>query len=223
MLAAKSSQSGLRRHWQFNIDRSEAHQTADCGNAKDLANFLELRDSLQIWLQARMRPSRSNQGRLPSTTIPTSHPSLAAGSAACLGNHAPLTPNITELTQIICRVSAEHGQASDELLPLVYGEFRKLASARMANERVDHTLQSTKELAKAFESNEKGDRRHFSTAVVRGDIEHDQALAKLDTLRWLRRISFHLWRVTRHLNHAQFESEQTSESTSSSAETDPQA
>src|SRR3954463_12376697 len=33
--------------------------------------------------------------------------------------------------------------AASELLPLVYGELRKLAAARMANEGASHTLQPT--------------------------------------------------------------------------------
>src|ERR1019366_1847473 len=41
--------------------------------------------------------------------------------------------------------SIEHGdpKAADELLPLVYGELRKLAAARMANEAPNQTLQPT--------------------------------------------------------------------------------
>ena len=34
-------------------------------------------------------------------------------------------------------------QAADELLPLVYGELRKLAAVRMTNEAAGHTLQPT--------------------------------------------------------------------------------
>ena len=41
--------------------------------------------------------------------------------------------------------SIEHGgaQAADQLLPLVYGELRRLAAHRMANEAAGHTLQPT--------------------------------------------------------------------------------
>jgi len=34
-------------------------------------------------------------------------------------------------------------QASEDLLPLVYEELRRLAAARMANERADHTMSAT--------------------------------------------------------------------------------
>jgi RNA polymerase sigma factor (TIGR02999 family) len=40
--------------------------------------------------------------------------------------------------------------ASEELLPLVYDELRKLAAARMANERPDHTLQATALVHEAY-------------------------------------------------------------------------
>lgn len=41
-------------------------------------------------------------------------------------------------------------QASDELLPLVYEELRKLAAARMVSERPDHTLQATALVHEAY-------------------------------------------------------------------------
>jgi RNA polymerase sigma factor (TIGR02999 family) len=50
---------------------------------------------------------------------------------------------VHELTVILNRVSGGDPTAADELLPLVYGELRKLASARMAGERAGHTLQAT--------------------------------------------------------------------------------
>src|SRR5476651_1662985 len=50
---------------------------------------------------------------------------------------------VHELTVILNRVSGGDPTAADELLPLVYGELRKLAPARMAGERAGHTLQAT--------------------------------------------------------------------------------
>ena len=67
--------------------------------------------------------------------------------------------------------------------------------------------QSARKLVKSFERNRERDRRLLSQSVVRGDIDHEEAIERLDTLRWLRRISFHLWRITRHLRHAQFDHE----------------
>src|SRR5262249_19562810 len=50
---------------------------------------------------------------------------------------------LSDFTQILERV--EHGdpKAAEELLPLVYGELRKLAALKMANEAPGHTLQPT--------------------------------------------------------------------------------
>ena len=48
-----------------------------------------------------------------------------------------------DVTQILLKIEAGDMQASAELLPLVYEELRKLARARMASERVNHTLQAT--------------------------------------------------------------------------------
>ncbi|MCA9120824.1 MAG: sigma-70 family RNA polymerase sigma factor [Planctomycetaceae bacterium] len=50
---------------------------------------------------------------------------------------------MAEVTQILSRI--EHGdpEAADKLLPLVYDELRKLAAARLANEKAGQTLQAT--------------------------------------------------------------------------------
>ena len=50
---------------------------------------------------------------------------------------------MSDVTRIL--ESIEHGnpRAAEELLPLVYGELRKLAAAKMANESAGHTLQPT--------------------------------------------------------------------------------
>ena len=63
--------------------------------------------------------------------------------AAC--HPAPLhhPQALSEFTQILERV--EHGdpKAASELLPIVYGELRRLAAQKMANEAAGHTLQPT--------------------------------------------------------------------------------
>ena len=50
---------------------------------------------------------------------------------------------MSEFTRLL--QSIEHGdaQAAEELLPLVYGELRKLAAHKMAHEQPGHTLQPT--------------------------------------------------------------------------------
>ena len=48
-----------------------------------------------------------------------------------------------EITQVLQAIRRGDGQASGELLPLVYDELRRLAAARMAQEPVGQTLQAT--------------------------------------------------------------------------------
>ena len=50
---------------------------------------------------------------------------------------------MSEVTRLLDAVERGESQAAEELLPLVYGELRKLAAARMANERPGQTLQAT--------------------------------------------------------------------------------
>ena len=57
---------------------------------------------------------------------------------------------MTDVTQILSNIEAGDQQASELLLPLVYEELRKLAAARMANERTDHTLQATALVHEAY-------------------------------------------------------------------------
>ena len=57
---------------------------------------------------------------------------------------------MTDVTQILSKIETGDAQASEELLPLVYDELRKLASARMSGERLDHTLQSTALVHEAY-------------------------------------------------------------------------
>ena len=50
---------------------------------------------------------------------------------------------MTDVTQLIQRISDGEPEAADELLPLVYQELRILASARMSKEQAGQTLQAT--------------------------------------------------------------------------------
>ena len=50
---------------------------------------------------------------------------------------------MTPVTRLLESAHAGDRRAADELLPLVYAELRKLAAARMANERAGHTLDAT--------------------------------------------------------------------------------
>ncbi|MSV30497.1 MAG: hypothetical protein EXQ52_17400 [Bryobacterales bacterium] len=48
-----------------------------------------------------------------------------------------------EITQLLSRMSAGDRSASEELLPMVYVELRRVARRHLRSERPDHTLQPT--------------------------------------------------------------------------------
>ncbi len=50
---------------------------------------------------------------------------------------------MSDVTHILQQIDAGDPSAAAQLLPLVYEELRKLATARMAQESPDHTLQAT--------------------------------------------------------------------------------
>lgn len=50
---------------------------------------------------------------------------------------------MSDITRILDSIEQGDSKAADELLPLVYGELRKLAASRMANEAPNQTLQPT--------------------------------------------------------------------------------
>jgi RNA polymerase sigma factor (TIGR02999 family) len=50
---------------------------------------------------------------------------------------------VSEVTQILARVEEGDPKATDQLLPLVYEELRKLAAAKLAQEKTGQTLQAT--------------------------------------------------------------------------------
>jgi RNA polymerase sigma factor (TIGR02999 family) len=57
---------------------------------------------------------------------------------------------MTDVTQILSQI--EHGDpaAAEQLLPLVYDELRRLAAARLANEKPGQTLQATALVHEAY-------------------------------------------------------------------------
>jgi len=55
-----------------------------------------------------------------------------------------------DVTQLLVSWSNGDRQAADALMPLVYGELRRLAASYLRRERSDHTLQSTALVHEAF-------------------------------------------------------------------------
>ena len=58
-------------------------------------------------------------------------------------NPVPASESTSEITQVLQAIRRGDGRASDELLPLVYSELRRLAAMRMAQEPAGQTLQGT--------------------------------------------------------------------------------
>ncbi|MCA9262473.1 MAG: RNA polymerase subunit sigma, partial [Planctomycetales bacterium] len=56
----------------------------------------------------------------------------------------------TGVTQILSRIEAGDPSASEELLPLVYEELRRLAAQRLSHERPGQTLQPTALVHEAY-------------------------------------------------------------------------
>lgn len=50
---------------------------------------------------------------------------------------------MSDVTQILSQIESGDGSAAEQLLPLVYDELRKLAAARLAQEKPGQTLQAT--------------------------------------------------------------------------------
>ena len=79
-----------------------------------------------------------------------------------------------EVTQILEAVEAGDAQAAEKLLPLVYGELRRIAANKMKAERAGHTLQPTALVHEAYLRLLKPDgsqpkwnsRGHFFVAVA---------------------------------------------------------
>ena len=78
-----------------------------------------------------------------------------------------------DVTQLLSAIEAGDPKAADQLLPLVYEELRKLAAARMAQEKPGQTLQATAlvheawlRLAGAEEQRVWNSRGHFFGAAA---------------------------------------------------------
>jgi RNA polymerase sigma factor (TIGR02999 family) len=57
---------------------------------------------------------------------------------------------MNDLTSILSAIEQGDRQAADQLFPLVYEELRRLAAARMAQEKAGHTLQATALVHEAY-------------------------------------------------------------------------
>jgi RNA polymerase sigma factor (TIGR02999 family) len=67
---------------------------------------------------------------------------------------------MSEVTRILSKIEDGDPLASGELLPLVYEELRKLAAARLRNEKPDQTLQATALVHEAYLRLVDSDKQH---------------------------------------------------------------
>ncbi len=57
---------------------------------------------------------------------------------------------MSDVTQILSQIEAGDPAATEQLLPLVYDELRRLAAAKLVHEKPGHTLQATALVHEAF-------------------------------------------------------------------------
>src|SRR5436189_6318502 len=57
---------------------------------------------------------------------------------------------MSDVTRILSQIESGDPSAAEQLLPLVYEELRKLATARLANEKPGQTLQATALVHEAY-------------------------------------------------------------------------
>jgi RNA polymerase sigma factor (TIGR02999 family) len=80
---------------------------------------------------------------------------------------------MTEVIRILSAIEQGEPHAAEQLLPLVYGELRKLAAQKMAHEAPDHTLQATALVHEAYlrivhadKAQHFDSRKHFFAAAA---------------------------------------------------------
>src|SRR5947207_1351869 len=81
---------------------------------------------------------------------------------------------MSDVTRILSQIESGDPSAAEQLLPLVYDELRKLAAARLAQERPGQTLQATALVHDAYlrlvgaeaSANEWDNRGHFFAAAA---------------------------------------------------------
>jgi len=80
---------------------------------------------------------------------------------------------VSDVTRILCAIEQGDPLASEQLLPLVYDELRKLAAAKLAQEKPGQTLQATALVHEAYvrlvdvdKAQEWDSRGHFFAAAA---------------------------------------------------------
>jgi RNA polymerase sigma factor (TIGR02999 family) len=118
---------------------------------------------------------------------------------SCRRSPLPYSGWVNEFTHLLARVDQGDPKAAEELLPLVYGELRKLAARKMAHEAAGQTLQPTALVHEAWlrlagsHDQQWNSRGHFFAAAAEAmrrilidnarrkhRLRHGQGLARVD-------------------------------------------
>ena len=94
-------------------------------------------------------PQRKRQDRIVDEALKLPHSEREAFVAEACGDDRELHAEITDLLFSEGGAGESLG-AAHQILPLVYGELRKLAAARLANEKPGQTLQATALVHEAY-------------------------------------------------------------------------
>lgn len=86
---------------------------------------------------------------MPSGKVPPSGDDLV-GWRLAMGGATDYARAMSDVTRILSQIESGDPAASEQLLPLVYDELRKLAAARLAQERPGQTLQATALVHEAY-------------------------------------------------------------------------
>jgi RNA polymerase sigma factor (TIGR02999 family) len=130
------------------------------------------------------RPLEANRGR---ETKPQCRLLVDSDGKRASSSLTRMSPKMTDVSSILFAIDRGDTQAADQLLPLVYDELRKLARAKLAQEKPGQTLQATALVHEAYlrlvdvdEAQHWNGRGHFFAAAAEAmrRILVEQALRK---------------------------------------------
>lgn len=97
-------------------------------------------------------------------------------------------------TEVIANLASEHR------LRRLRGVLRSLSAEAALPENGQVAEKRLNRLRKLLRAERKSYRERTVMLASTGQISDEIALGRLDTIRWLHRVSYHLWRIQHHLN-----------------------
>jgi len=105
-----------------------------------------------------------------------------------------------------CRQSARMETASDEpRLQLLAERLRDLCLAVSGSVDADESVLAADDLRRFLRNERHAYRQQTLMEASKGDIDTQTALERLDAMRWLHRVAYHVWRILHHLEIARTE------------------